>query len=543
MARHGSTFLACLALGMLVWSSGPNFIGSPGKVRNSRTVMHLGHGYQERMSPRAHDPGYKEADSKGAKDFTAADATGATAEVVFKKRPFGILRYAPGAGGKDAMVMEIIPKSRYPGDPQGQAFAAGVQSGWIVKSINGEEVTGQSFAKIMDMLDDEVMDQRMSQHFYASQKEPRQGEPVSTPITVVYQERADVQSAPASRKRAQPSTARRPGRPEAEEPSRRPRKRPTSQNAGNGEHGVRTRSYALAVRMRALTKAATWLCGPKHRPKHSDWECVECGKHLPTPGAFLQAAAACSRAHGDAVPVGEDRKRWLAEHGVTGLTDRRAEAAALAAEEAAGLASYSARWVGWRCPLCRWQIPAGQPYPAYARRAHLRLHGLTACAPPYSRSEAQQKAAHKAREKALNSAVELFNARAPGWTHHLHRSEATVPTKNGKRQSDYTCLNCERNYRPSNIKVGPFCKNAYCKPPPIRGKDGSTTDWAPRIASKVGQAAAQRHLQAHGAIVQACWKACVAEIHAANRAASRRRFWRCERAHPKVCPPALIDLC
>merc|ERR1712139_351324 len=131
-----------------------------------------------------------DAESKGAKPFTAADATGATKEVTFKKRPFGILRYAPGQGMTDAMVMEIIPKSRYPGDPQGQAFAAGVQSGWVVKSINGQDVAGQPFAKIMDMLDDEVMDQRMSQHFYSSQKEPRSGEPVEPPITVVYQEGA-----------------------------------------------------------------------------------------------------------------------------------------------------------------------------------------------------------------------------------------------------------------------------------------------------------------------------------------------------------------
>merc|ERR1719478_930944 len=138
------------------------------------------------MSARAHDPGYKEADTKGAKDFTAAEATGATTEVTFKKKPFGILRYAPGKDAKDAMVMEVIPKSRYPGDPQGQAFAAGVQSGWVVKSINGQDVAGQEFAKIMDLLDDEVMDQRMSQHFYASQKEPRKAEPVDTPITVVY---------------------------------------------------------------------------------------------------------------------------------------------------------------------------------------------------------------------------------------------------------------------------------------------------------------------------------------------------------------------
>merc|ERR1712137_791555 len=110
-------------------------------------------------SPRAHDPGYAEKDTKGAKAFSHTEATGATSEVTFKKRPFGILRYAPGAGMNDAMVMEIIPKSRYPGDPQGQAFAAGVKSGWVVKSINGQDVAGQDFGKVMDILDDEVMDQ------------------------------------------------------------------------------------------------------------------------------------------------------------------------------------------------------------------------------------------------------------------------------------------------------------------------------------------------------------------------------------------------
>merc|ERR1719244_1454671 len=186
-----------IAVGALAtwWMNATTFVASPGEGRSSGTTMYLGHGYQERMSARAHDPGYAEKDTKGAKAFTAADATGATAEVTFKKRPFGILRYAPGADGKDAMVMEIIPKSRYPGDPQGQAFAAGVKSGWIVKSINDVEVAGESFAKIMDILDDEVMDQRMSQHFYASEKEPREGEPAEVPIKVVYQEGAgaDVQ--------------------------------------------------------------------------------------------------------------------------------------------------------------------------------------------------------------------------------------------------------------------------------------------------------------------------------------------------------------
>merc|ERR1719151_552333 len=156
-----------IAVGAMVtwWMKATTFVASPGEGRTALSQVRLGHGYQDRMSPRAHDPGYAEKDTKGAKAFSHTEATGETTEVTFKKRPFGILRYAPGADGKDAMVMEIIPKSRYPGDPQGQAFAAGVQSGWVVKTVNGEDVTGQSFAKIMDILDDEVMDQRMSQHF------------------------------------------------------------------------------------------------------------------------------------------------------------------------------------------------------------------------------------------------------------------------------------------------------------------------------------------------------------------------------------------
>jgi len=189
--RGASRALACLALATCVILVPWGFVGgaSP-RLRTSRMAMRIGHGYQERMSARMHDPGFTGEGSKGAKAFTAADASGATAEVTYKKRPFGIIRYAPGVGMKDAMVMEIIPKSRYPGDPQGQAFAAGVQPGWVVKSVNGQDMTGKDFAAIMDILDDEVMDQRMSQHFYASQKEPRSAEPADAPMTIVYQDGA-----------------------------------------------------------------------------------------------------------------------------------------------------------------------------------------------------------------------------------------------------------------------------------------------------------------------------------------------------------------
>ena len=87
-----------------------------------------------------------------------ASAAGPAHEVTFKKRPFGIARYAPGAAGTGAVVMEVTPKSRYPGDPQGQAFVAGVQPGWVVKAVNGQDVTGVPFEGIMESLDDEVLD-------------------------------------------------------------------------------------------------------------------------------------------------------------------------------------------------------------------------------------------------------------------------------------------------------------------------------------------------------------------------------------------------
>ncbi|CAE8661250.1 unnamed protein product [Polarella glacialis] len=97
----------------------PGFVGSPaGRLSSSRVVARVGADYQERQSPRDADL-----------PFDAAAATGDTVDVSFKKRPFGILRYTPGSGGKGAMVQEVIGKSRYPGDPQGQGFAAGVKGG------------------------------------------------------------------------------------------------------------------------------------------------------------------------------------------------------------------------------------------------------------------------------------------------------------------------------------------------------------------------------------------------------------------------------
>jgi len=128
-----------------------SFVGlsSTANLRSKSAITReVGVDYLLRNGPKNADP----------PPVNVAGVSGATKEVTFKKRPFGIARYAPGTGGKGAVVMEVTQKSRYPGDPQGQAFVAGVQAGWVVKSVNGKDVTGVVFEEIMQMLDDEVLD-------------------------------------------------------------------------------------------------------------------------------------------------------------------------------------------------------------------------------------------------------------------------------------------------------------------------------------------------------------------------------------------------
>merc|ERR1711920_668677 len=92
-------------------------------------------------------------------------------------------------GMKGAMAMEVIPVSRYPGDPQGQAFAAGVSGGMVVKSIAGAEGLTDDFGKIMDLLDDEVADPRFSKSTaLALEKLGRMAEPIDLPAEVVFAE-------------------------------------------------------------------------------------------------------------------------------------------------------------------------------------------------------------------------------------------------------------------------------------------------------------------------------------------------------------------
>jgi hypothetical protein len=117
-------------------------------LRAQKVARSVGVDYLLRNGPKDADPPLVDP----------AASKGATHEITFKKRPFGIARYAPGVNGNGAVVREVTPKSRYPGDPQGQAFVAGVQPNWVVKTINGVDVTGVKFEDIMESMDDEVLD-------------------------------------------------------------------------------------------------------------------------------------------------------------------------------------------------------------------------------------------------------------------------------------------------------------------------------------------------------------------------------------------------
>jgi len=131
--------LSALLSGAALWLlSGcvPAFVGTGASAsqRGSRVAARVSAGYLERHGPRDADVPF--------------NSLGATHNAQFQNRPFGILRYQPGAGGKGAMAMEIQSGS--------EAHSAGVQGGWVVKSINGRDVLGEHFTKIMDMLDDEA---------------------------------------------------------------------------------------------------------------------------------------------------------------------------------------------------------------------------------------------------------------------------------------------------------------------------------------------------------------------------------------------------
>jgi len=176
MAPRRSGLVLLAAGSVALYNLGLVFVGPQKLDSGSLIPRRVGVEYLNRQGPRDADV-----------PFSSAAASGPGGDVTFKKRPFGILRYTPGEGGTGAMVQEVIGKSRYPGDPQGQGFTSGVKGGWVVKTINGQDVQNAPFEVIMDMLDDEVADPRFSKSVaLALEQQGRSAEPVDAPISITF---------------------------------------------------------------------------------------------------------------------------------------------------------------------------------------------------------------------------------------------------------------------------------------------------------------------------------------------------------------------
>jgi len=90
--------------------------------------------------------------------------------IEFRTRPFGINNYAPGPNGKGARVVNMRTEERYKGDPLGQAWKKGVQIGWWVKSVAGQDVTNMDFDDIVDLMGDRLLDNASRGAFDGSYK-------------------------------------------------------------------------------------------------------------------------------------------------------------------------------------------------------------------------------------------------------------------------------------------------------------------------------------------------------------------------------------
>uniref|UniRef100_A0A7S2QNK6 Serine/threonine-protein phosphatase n=1 Tax=Zooxanthella nutricula TaxID=1333877 RepID=A0A7S2QNK6_9DINO len=83
------------------------------------------------------------------------------------------------------MVWKMNEKSRYPGDPQGQAWVGGVRTGYAIKAIAGTDVSKWDFWDIMDLIDDKILDNSAGK-FQAKGKGGMANSPAALPLTIEY---------------------------------------------------------------------------------------------------------------------------------------------------------------------------------------------------------------------------------------------------------------------------------------------------------------------------------------------------------------------
>lgn len=121
------------------------------------------------------------------KTFDVSDASSVVSSVTveYKKRPFGVLAYAPSTSGKGAMIWKMSEQSRYPGDPQGQAWVGGARQYMAIKRVGGLDVSTWDFWDIMDLLDDKILDNSAG-IFQSSGSGGMGNQPAELPVAVEY---------------------------------------------------------------------------------------------------------------------------------------------------------------------------------------------------------------------------------------------------------------------------------------------------------------------------------------------------------------------
>lgn len=180
-AAGTAAFATCLALGFLSASRRRPAVGRTARGGDDEV---------RQLKPKDRSDGHGWVKEDPEFDSSTEASVTATHKVELKKRPTGIKRYTHGVDGKGAMVMAMAEKGRYPGDPLGQAAAAGIKKGYVVKSVNGVDVRAWDFEDIMDLLEDFVPDPdaQSAAKFNTRAKRARTHQKVDFPATVEYME-------------------------------------------------------------------------------------------------------------------------------------------------------------------------------------------------------------------------------------------------------------------------------------------------------------------------------------------------------------------
>jgi len=195
---RGTTAIVSSALAVTLFAVANNFVTvAPGTAVREVAQRSQLRTVALRAEPLRDSEGVKLKDDAVPFDASDASSVSGTHSAEYSKRPFGVLSYMPSASGKGAMIRSMKMESRYPGDPQGQAFVAGVQERMAIKTINGQDVSQWDFWDIMDLLDDKILDNSAGK-FQTGGQGSMGNQPADVPVKVDYVTFSGMGASPAA---------------------------------------------------------------------------------------------------------------------------------------------------------------------------------------------------------------------------------------------------------------------------------------------------------------------------------------------------------